>query len=62
MGTPLSAILLLTMGSPEGFSTYRRDKINDMFREVLYEYKKFLDSPASRYVLHIFSFKIPIFK
>jgi len=52
VGTPLSRILLWTMGSPEGFATYRRDKINDMFRVVLIEYKKFLDSPASRYVLN----------
>jgi phosphatidylserine decarboxylase len=52
VGTPLSKILLITMGSPEGFSTYRRDKINTMFREVLSEYKKFLDSPDSRYVLN----------
>lgn len=52
VGTPLSGILLYTMGSPEGFATYRRDKINEMFKQVLYEYKKFLDSPASRYVLN----------
>jgi phosphatidylserine decarboxylase len=52
VGTPLSAILLMTMGSPEGFAAYRRDKINNMFREVLFEYKKFLDSPASRSVLN----------
>ena len=52
VGTPLSQILLWTMGSSEGFAAYRRDKINDMFREVLHEYKKFLDSPASRYVLN----------
>jgi phosphatidylserine decarboxylase len=52
VGTPLSGLLLLTMGSPEGFAAYRRDKINSMFREVLFEYKKFLDSPASKYVLN----------
>jgi phosphatidylserine decarboxylase len=52
VGTPLSAILIWTMGSPEGFAAYRRDKINEMFREVLNEYKKFLDSPASTYVLN----------
>ena len=52
VGTPLSEILLWTMGSPEGFAAYRRDKINNMFKEVLYEYKKFLDSPSSRYVLN----------
>lgn len=51
-GTPLSAILVLTMGSTEGFAAYRREKINDMFREVLLQYKTFLDSPASRYVLN----------
>lgn len=52
VGTPLSAILLWTMGSPEGYAAYRRDKINEMFGEVLSEYKKFLDSPESRYVLN----------
>ena len=52
VGTPLSAILIWTMGSPEGFAAYRNDKINAMFGEVLAEYKKFLDSPASRYVLN----------
>ena len=52
VGTPLSAILLWTMGSPQGFAAYKREKINNMFKEVLHEYKKFLDSPASRYVLN----------
>jgi len=52
VGTPLSAILLWTMGSPEGFAAYRREKINNMFKEVLNEYKKFLDSSASKYVLN----------
>jgi phosphatidylserine decarboxylase len=52
VGTPLSAILLWTMGSPQGFAAYKREKINNMFKEVLREYKKFLDSPASTYVLN----------
>lgn len=52
VGTPLSALLQWTMGSPEGFAAYRREKINDMLRSVLYEYKKFLDGPDSRYVLN----------
>jgi phosphatidylserine decarboxylase len=52
VGTPLSAILIWTMGSPEGFAAYRNNKINAMFGEVLAEYKKFLDSPSSRYVLN----------
>jgi phosphatidylserine decarboxylase len=52
VGTPLSGILIWTMGSPEGFAAYRRDKINEMFGKILHEYKKFLDSPDSRYVLN----------
>jgi phosphatidylserine decarboxylase len=52
VGTPLSAILLWTMGSTQGFAAYKREKINNMFKEVLREYKKFLDSPASTYVLN----------
>jgi phosphatidylserine decarboxylase len=52
VGTPLSAILIWTMGSPQGFAAYRRIRINKMFGEVLAAYKKFLDSPASRSVLN----------
>jgi phosphatidylserine decarboxylase len=52
VGAPLSGILIWTMGSPEGFAAYKRDKINYMFMKILYEYKKFLDSPESRYVLN----------
>ena len=52
VGTPLSEILIWSMSSPGGFDAYKRNKINDMFREILIEYKKFLDSPASRYVLN----------
>lgn len=52
VGTPLSAILIWTMGSPQGFAAYRRIRINAMFGKVLAAYKRFLDSPASRYVLN----------
>lgn len=52
VGTPMSSILLLTMGSPQGFAAYRRRKINKMFGEMLKAYKGFLDSPKSRYVLN----------
>ena len=52
VGTPMSSILLLTMGSPQGFAAYRRTKINKMFGEMLKAYKSFLDSPKSRYVLN----------
>ena len=51
VGTPMSAILIWTMGSPQGFAAYKRKKINTMFREILKVYKNFLDSPQSRYVL-----------
>ena len=51
VGTPMSAVLIWTMGSPQGFAAYKRKKINTMFREILAVYKNFLDSPQSRYVL-----------
>jgi len=52
VGTPLSEILVWSMGIPNGFDVYKRPKINNMFKEILLEYKTFLDSPASRYVLN----------
>ena len=52
VGTPLSGILIWTMGSPQGLAAYRRVRINAMFGKVLAAYKKFLDSPKSRYVLN----------
>jgi phosphatidylserine decarboxylase len=52
VGTPLSAILMWTMGSPQGFAAYRRVRINAMLGKVLRAYKAFLDSPRSRYVLN----------
>ena len=52
VGTPLSAALIWTMGSPEGFAAYRRLRINKMFGKILEVYKKFLDSKESRYVLN----------
>jgi len=52
VGTPISALLLWTLGSPYGFDAYRRVRINNMFKKVLAVYKDFLDSPQSRYVLN----------
>lgn len=52
VGTPLSAALIWTMGSPAGFAAYRRIRINKMFGKILKTYKKFLDSKESRYVLN----------
>jgi phosphatidylserine decarboxylase len=51
VGTPISALLVWTMGSSYGFDAYRRVRINAMFKKILAVYKKFLDSPESRYVL-----------
>ena len=52
VGTPLSAILMWTMGNPAGFEAYRNEKINTMFKKILAAWTVFLDSPASRYVLN----------
>lgn len=52
VGTPISEILIWTLGSPAGFAAYRRVRINSMFKKLLDVYKKFLDSPQSRYVLN----------
>jgi len=52
VGTPFSAILIWTMGTPAGFAAYRNVKINAMFRELLCVWTGFLDSENSRYVLN----------
>ena len=51
VGTPFSAILIWTMGTPAGFAAYRNERINAMFKELLAVWTEFLNSPASRYVL-----------
>lgn len=52
VGTPFSAILIWTMGTPAGFAVYRDEKINAMFKKLLSVWAQFLDSPASTYVLN----------
>ena len=52
VGTPFSAIILWAMGNPTGIAAFRRKKINKIFKKVLKEWSKFLDSPKSRYVLN----------
>ncbi|MCG8377750.1 MAG: phosphatidylserine decarboxylase family protein [Chlorobiales bacterium] len=52
VGTPFSAILIWTMGTPAGFAAYRNARINAMFKELLGVWAKFLDSEESRYVLN----------
>ncbi|MBF0119712.1 MAG: phosphatidylserine decarboxylase family protein [Desulfobacterales bacterium] len=47
VGFPINAILNWTMGVPAGFSIYRNDKVNAVFRKILDEYGSFLNSPAS---------------
>jgi len=52
VGTPFSAIILWTMGTPAGFAAYRNEKINNMFKKILNEWAKFLNSKESLYVLN----------
>lgn len=52
VGTPFSAILIWTMGTPAGFAAYRNGKINAMFKKLLAVWTGFLDSEASCYVLN----------
>lgn len=52
VGTPFSAVLIWTMGTPAGFAAYRDEKINAMFKQLLAVWTRFLDSEASTYVIH----------
>jgi phosphatidylserine decarboxylase len=52
VGTPFSAIILGTMGTPAGFAAYRNEKINNIFKKILKEWTKFLNSKKSLYVLN----------
>jgi phosphatidylserine decarboxylase len=52
VGTPFSAILIWTMGTPAGFAAYRNARINEMFKELLGVWTRFLNSAESRYVLN----------
>jgi phosphatidylserine decarboxylase len=52
VGTPFSAILIWTMGTPAGFAAYRHPRINAMFKELLKVWMDFLNSKESRYVLN----------
>ena len=44
VGTPFSAILIWTMGTPAGFCAYRNEQINHMFKKLLKVWCKFLNS------------------
>ena len=52
VGTPFSAILIWTMGTPAGFAAYRNARINAMFKELLGVWTAFLNSTESCYVLN----------
>lgn len=52
VGTPFSAILIWTMGTPAGFAAYRNTALNAMFKKLLAVWTEFLNSEASRYVIN----------
>lgn len=52
VGTPLSAVLMWTMGTRAGFEAWRHPTINAMFKQMLAAWTVYLDSPASRSVLN----------
>ena len=52
VGTPFSAVLIWTMGTPSGFAAYRHPPINAMFQRLLLAWTGFLDSSDSRSVLN----------
>ncbi len=52
VGTPFSAILIWTMGTPAGFSAYRYGPINTMFKKILTVWQSFLNSEKSLYVIN----------
>ena len=52
VGTPFSAVLMWTMGTSAGFEAYRYEKLNAMFKELLADWTRFLNSSGSCYVLN----------
>lgn len=51
-GTPLSEMLVWTMGTPAGFAAYRNEKINAMIKNYLIAWSEFLNSEKSLYVIN----------
>lgn len=52
VGTPLSAVLMWTMGTSAGFEAYRYQSLNAAFKRILAFWTTFLNGPNSRYVLN----------
>ena len=52
VGFPINSMVNWTMGVPAGFSAYRNDKVNVVFKKILDEYGTYLNSPASLSVLN----------
>ncbi len=50
VGFPINTILNWTMGVPAGAAAFRNEKVNEMFRKILAEWTKYLDSRESLYV------------
>lgn len=51
VGFPINAILDWPMGTHGGFAAFLNDKVNAQFRKMLAAWTRFLNSPASTYVL-----------
>ncbi len=52
VGFPLNAILNWPMGTPAGAKAFLNEKVNSQLKKILNQWAKFLESPASRYVLN----------
>jgi phosphatidylserine decarboxylase len=52
VGCPINAILDFAMITPAGLAAFLCPKVNQMLKKVLTAWARFLDSPASRYVLN----------
>jgi phosphatidylserine decarboxylase len=52
VGVPPNAVLDWCMGTPAGFSAFRHEAINGMFRKILRGWCDFLSSPASLHALN----------
>jgi phosphatidylserine decarboxylase len=52
VGTPFSAIVVWLMGTKSGLEAFRYPAINNIFKKILVEWSKFLNSRKSLYVLN----------
>jgi len=52
VGFPINALINWPMATTAGFACFLNDKVNLLFKNILIYWGKFLQSPASTYVLH----------